>query len=272
VTIVCVRECLLRQESNCADKTSNEFEKGLKLPNSSHVHFGGPIQALSATMLDNPVWHALSQRHAHFSEGGSRAKRYSPEITQLAATVDSSAESYFKLAEMLLSGQMAGLFLESPASSLPGCDIVRALPLNQMVWEGGHVVAANAGEVLDKKDALEMLALAELTKPGPFAIRTIEMGRYIGIRKSGKLVAMAGERLQMPGYTEVSAVCTHPEHRGHGYASDLVTAMAETIIQKGDIPFLHVAAENATAIRVYEKLGFRTRRIVHLAVVKRKSE
>jgi predicted GNAT family acetyltransferase len=83
---------------------------------------------------------------------------------------------------------------------------------------------------------------------------------------------MAGERLQMPGYTEVSAVCTHPDHRGNGYASDLVLAMVSTIIQKGDIPFLHVAAENAMAIRVYEKLGFRTRRILHLAVVKRGSE
>jgi predicted GNAT family acetyltransferase len=223
-------------------------------------------------MLDNPVWHSLSQRHAHFSEGGDRAKRYSPEITVLAATVDSSAESYFKLAEMLRSGQVAGLFLELPAASLPGCDIVHGRPLNQMVWEGGHVASASLGEILDKKDAPEMLALAELTKPGPFAIRTIEMGRYIGIRKSGKLVAMAGERLQMPGYTEVSAVCTHPDHRGNGYASDLVLAMVRTIIQKGDIPFLHVAAENATAVRVYEKLGFRTRRILHLAVVKRGSE
>lgn len=242
------------------------------MPNPSHAHFVGPVQAASATILDNPVWHALAQRHAHFSQGNGRAKRYSPEITQLAGTVDSSPESYLKLAEMLRSGQTAGLFLEAPASSLPGCDIVRGLPLNQMVWEGGHVVASKPGELLNKKDAPEMLALAELTKPGPFAVRTIEMGKYIGIRKAGKLVAMAGERLQMPGYTEVSAVCTHPEHRGHGYASDLVIAMVETITQKGDVPFLHVAAENATAIRVYEKLGFRTRRILHLAVVKRKSE
>lgn len=241
------------------------------MPNPSHTHFVDPVRIESSTMLDNPVWHALSQRHVRFSEGDGRAKRYLPEVTSLAGTVDSSAESYLELAEMLRSGQMAGLFLEAPSSSLPGCDIVRGLPLNQMVWEGGHVVANNPGELLGKKDAQEMLALAELTKPGPFAIRTIEMGRYIGIRKSGKLVAMAGERLWIPGYTEVSAVCTHPEHRGHGYASDLVVAMVETIIQKGDIPFLHVAAENAAAIRVYEKLGFRARRILHLAVVKRKS-
>jgi ribosomal protein S18 acetylase RimI-like enzyme len=220
--------------------------------------------------LDNPIWHALSQRHARFCEGNDWARRYFPDVTSLAATLDLSAESYLKLAELLPSGQMAGLFLEASASSLPGCEIVRALPLNQMVWEGGHVVAANPGELLDKNDAQEMLALAELTQPGPFAMRTIELGKYIGIRRSGKLVAMAGERMQMPGFTEVSAVCTHPEHRGHGYASGLVVAMVETITQRGEIPFLHVAAENASAIRVYEKLGFRTRRILHLAVVKRK--
>jgi ribosomal protein S18 acetylase RimI-like enzyme len=242
------------------------------MQSTSHALTVYAVGATSSTVLDNPIWHALSQTHARFSEGNDKARRYFPDVTTLAGTVDSSGESYLKLSEILPSGQMAGLFLESPGASLPGCEIVHGLPLNQMVWEGGHVVAANPGELLDKSDARQMLALAELTKPGPFAFRTIELGRYIGIRKSGKLVAMAGERLRMPGYTEVSAVCTHPEHRGHGYASDLVLAMVETIKQRGDIPFLHVAAENTSAIRIYEKLGFRTRRILQLAGVKRQSE
>lgn len=241
------------------------------MSSSNHAHSVDSSRVAPSTVLDNAVWHALSQRHARFCEGNVRARRYFPEITSLAATVDSSAESYLQLAELLRSGQTAGLFLESPVSSVPGCEIVHALPLNQMVWDGGNVVAGNPGELLDKDDAREMLALAALTQPGPFAIRTIELGKYIGIRKSGKLVAMAGERMQMPGYTEVSAVCTHPDHRGHGYASELVPAMVEAITRRGEVPFLHVAAENASAIRVYEKLGFRIRRVLHLAVVKRKS-
>jgi ribosomal protein S18 acetylase RimI-like enzyme len=241
------------------------------MPISSHARSLDPVRAASSTLLDNPIWHALSHQHEHFSEGSDQARRYFPEISPLAGTVDTSPTSYLQLAGMLRSEQVAGLFLEEPPSALPGCEIVHGLPLHQMVWEGGHVTAANPGELLDKNDAPEMLALAEMTKPGPFAMRTIELGRYTGIRKSGKLVAMAGERLRLPGYTEVSAVCTHPDHRGHGYASDLVVATVETITQRGDVPFLHVAAENSSAIRVYEKLGFRTRRILHLAVVKRKS-
>lgn len=95
------------------------------------------------------------------------------------------------------------------------------------------------------------------------------MGRYLGIRRDGQLVAMAGERLRLPGYTEISAVCTHSDHRGRGYASSLVSVLMRTIIGRSEVPFLHAAAENIGAARLYEQLGFKTRRIVHLAVVKR---
>ena len=170
---------------------------------------------------------------------------------------------------MLGAGQGAGLVLTSQVASLPGFEIIQWIPVNQMLWEGDNISVSNPGEVLGSKDAPEMLALAQLTRPGPFAIRTHELGRYIGIRKAGQLVAMAGERMRMPGLTEVSAVCTHPDHRGHGYAGELVLAMVTTIQQRGDIPFLHVAAENAPAIKIYEMLGFRTRRLMQFAIVKR---
>ena len=115
----------------------------------------------------------------------------------------------------------------------------------------------------------EMLALVELTKPGPFFRRTPELGTYLGIREAGQLVAMAGERLRPLGHTEISAVCTHPEYRGRGYASSLVSALVQKIIGRGETPFLHVRTENAEAIRVYEKLGFKTRRVITIAVVKK---
>jgi ribosomal protein S18 acetylase RimI-like enzyme len=220
-------------------------------------------------MLDNPAWHALSSTQACFCESNGRAKRYLPEISPLAATADLSPEAHLELAEMLRAEQGAGLLVEPSPSSLPGLEIIHRLSVNQMVWEGGTVSADNPGEVLESKDAPEMLSLAQLTKPGPFTLRTHELGRYIGIRKSGILAAMAGERMRMPGYTEVSAVCTHPEHRGRGYASALVLAMITTIMQRGDVPFLHVATENVSAIKVYEKLGFRTRRISQFAIVKK---
>jgi predicted GNAT family acetyltransferase len=115
----------------------------------------------------------------------------------------------------------------------------------------------------------ELLELVKLTKPGPFGSRTLEMGCYLGIRQNGHLVAMAGEGLRLPGYTEISAVYRHPDHRGRGYATSLVAALVRKITERNEIPFLHVATENVGAIRHYEKPGFATRRIITLAIVKR---
>ncbi len=119
---------------------------------------------------------------------------------------------------------------------------------------------------LGQTDVAEMVELATLTKPGPFDTRTREMGTYLGIREGGKLVAMAGERLKLPGYTEISAVCTHPEHLGHGYAGFLMTILAERIRGRGETPILHVRAENARAVQLYERLGFRRRLLSYFAV------
>jgi len=130
-----------------------------------------------------------------------------------------------------------------------------------------------------------MLELATLTKPGPFGSRTHELGTYLGIRRpvservdeqigervdeKEKLVAMAGERLKVPGYTEVSAVCTHPEHTGYGYAGTLMTEVMRRILARGETPFLHVREDNLRAIALYQRLGFKTRRRSHLALLRR---
>src|ERR1700675_1159905 len=108
---------------------------------------------------------------------------------------------------------------------------------------------------LTQSDVPEMLALTKLTKPGPFGARTHEMGDYFGIRTAGALAAMAGERLRLPGYTEISAVCTHPDHVGHGYASALMSMLMDRICSRGELPFLHVRPENARAIQVSQRLG-----------------
>jgi predicted GNAT family acetyltransferase len=115
----------------------------------------------------------------------------------------------------------------------------------------------------------EILDLVERTKPGPFAKRTIEMGRYLGIRREGRLIAMAGERLRPPGWTEVSAVCTDPDFRGQGLAARLTLAVAAGILERGELPFLHAAATNTNAIRLYEGLGFEIAHHVVFAAFKR---
>jgi predicted GNAT family acetyltransferase len=113
----------------------------------------------------------------------------------------------------------------------------------------------------------EVLDLVARTEPGPFRKRTVELGRYLGIRRDGVLVAMAGERLRVPGWTEISAVCTDPAHRGQGLAARLVRALAHGIRARGERPFLAAAAENVGAVRLYEALGFTVRREVTFAVV-----
>jgi predicted GNAT family acetyltransferase len=118
-------------------------------------------------------------------------------------------------------------------------------------------------------DSPEMIELTSLTKPGPFGPRTHELGTYLGIRREGKLVAMAGERLKVPGYTEVSAVCTHPDHTGKGYARILMTEIMERIRDRGETPFLHSRADNTRAINLYKLLGFRERKFGHFAVLRK---
>jgi predicted GNAT family acetyltransferase len=112
-----------------------------------------------------------------------------------------------------------------------------------------------------------MIALANVTQPGPFGPRTIELGHYIGVRRQGALVAMAGERLRLDGFTEISAVCVEPAHRGHGFAAELVRSLASSIAARSEIPFLHVFSSNHAAIALYRKLGFTLRRRMHLAVL-----
>ena len=222
------------------------------------------------SVLDNPVWSALSTTHASFAEGGELAKRYPSDVAPFAATRDQSPESYRSLARLLGPGGTAALPLSIMPDVPVGWTIVRRIDSAQMVWNGSvPPPVKHSLEDLDISQVDEMLALVELTKPGPFFRRTPELGSYLGIHDSGQLVAMAGERLRPFGHTEISAVCTHPKYRDLGYASSLVSALIQKIMKRNEIPFLHVRTENVGAIRVYEKLGFKTRRVMNIVIVKR---
>ncbi|MGA8153125.1 MAG: GNAT family N-acetyltransferase [Terriglobales bacterium] len=167
------------------------------------------------------------------------------------------------MANLLAAGERVGMLLEE-AVAAPELEIVSSVPLLQMVREQGNVPATVGNGppefvALTESDVPAMLALTELTKPGPFNRRTREMGDYFGIREDEKLVAMAGERMRVPGYTEISAVCTHPDHLGLGYARALITLLIGRILDRVERPFLHVRPENVRAVALYERLGFEKR-------------
>jgi predicted GNAT family acetyltransferase len=227
--------------------------------------------------LDNIIWKALTTRQAGFAESFNHARRFMPEVSPLAAFREPTAEGYESLAGLVNRGATIGLFLEEAYQPRPGWSLVAGAPMPEMVYESPGSLSPPSSPhrldpdivVLGDADVPEMMELTALTKPGPFHKRTHELGTYVGIRRAGKLVAMAGERLKIPDYTEVSAVCTHPEHTGHGYARILMADVAQRICSRGETPVLHVRGDNARAIALYEKLGFSQRVLLHFAVLRK---
>ena len=221
--------------------------------------------------LDNPIWQALISNDAHFAEIRNGARKFPHQVSVLAGFCEPTPASYQSLADLLHPDERVGLFLEQPPDPPAPWIVDRSTPLLQMLCER-HIptcVQPNPAVIrLTQADVPEMLALTKLTNPGPFGTRTREMGDYFGIRVAGTLAAMAGERLKLSGYTEISAVCTHPDHLGHGYASVLIATLIDRILSRGEQPILHVLPDNTRAIQVYERLGFAKRAMLHLAVVR----
>jgi GNAT superfamily N-acetyltransferase len=219
--------------------------------------------------LDNPAYAALSGPHARFAEVRGRVRRYQPDVAPfLALPARPSAEDWRDAAGLVAPGTYAAV--RQPAAELPpGWQTTAAFDLVQMIGE--HVTGADCPEAtsLGPADVPEMLELVAQTDPGPFLSRTIELGRYLGIRRDGALVAMAGERFRFDGWTEISAVCTLPAQRGHGLASRLVGALIAGIQLRSERAFLNVLSTNTSAIRLYQQLGFRARRTATLIVVTR---
>ncbi len=215
--------------------------------------------------LDNPVWHSLTGPHARFAEGSGPARRYQTDVAVFAALPDApDAAAWAALADLAGPGGVAVLFRPSAVTPPAGWEITVRMDSLQMVATTALGEPDESGELLHLggADIDEMLALVDRTKPGPFRTRTVELGTYLGYRgagRTGPLVAMTGERLHLTGYTELSAVCTDPTARKHGLATRLVRAVADQIEARGETPVLHVLAENHSAIRVYEALGFETR-------------
>ncbi|WP_438801958.1 GNAT family N-acetyltransferase [Actinospica durhamensis] len=209
--------------------------------------------------LDRSVWASLAGHHARFAERHGLAVRYDPEVAPFVALADPADPRAWADAAALLGPDAA--FSVTGAVSLPEGWEVQAQGESVQLVDTGLEARPYAEAVrLGAEDVPEILELVARAKPGPFRPRTVELGTYLGIRRDGVLVAMAGERQHPPGWTEISAVCTDEAYRGQGLATALVRAVAAGIRERGETPFLHARGDNTNAIRLYESLGFTLRR------------
>jgi ribosomal protein S18 acetylase RimI-like enzyme len=212
------------------------------------------------TPLDNPVWHALTGPQAQFCDGTELAVRYDPQVAPFSAMPDVTGPDTWDALEKLYGPGGAGALVRNETIAAPPAwtELFRLSAL-QMIAGRAIGEPDDRFVVLGDDDVEEMLALVGRTRPGPFFARTHTLGAYLGLRENGALVAMAGERIRVPGYIEISAVCTDESARNRGLATRLVRAIAAGIEARGDTPMLHVATSNESAIRVYDALGFETR-------------
>ncbi|MGX1952263.1 GNAT family N-acetyltransferase [Streptomyces anulatus] len=210
--------------------------------------------------LDNPARSSLTGPHAHFAERRGRILRYPADVTPWLALPDvPDAQDWADVAALAgPGGSVALAALQAPPPQ--DWEIVFRAEGVQLVDAAVDAAPDPEAVPLGPRDVPEMLDLVARTRPGPFLPRTVELGTYLGIRRGGELVAMAGERLHPPGWTEISGVCTDESVRGQGLASRLVLAVAHGIRERGETPFLHASASNTGAVRLYESLGFRLRR------------
>ncbi|MEP7241585.1 MAG: GNAT family N-acetyltransferase [Devosia sp.] len=221
--------------------------------------------------LDNPVWSALSGPQARLSVSSGRFARYRDDVGVFVA-VANPADGFDGLAGALPANALVGIVTAETVEVPPGFDVVEVSTVPQMVASDFQRVPIDR-RVTELGDANvpAMLELTALTRPGPFLSRTIEMGRYVGVFDGTRLVAMAGERMRPAGFTEISAVCTHPDFQGRGHAKALMTLVADGIVARGETPFLHVRAANAIAIGAYRSLGFVVRREMVFTVLRKSS-
>ena len=220
--------------------------------------------------LDRPIWTALSTRQQALAEGRGPALRFPLAIAPFADMADMSAESFAALGALMAPSEIAVLFTPDAVTAPPVFKVLLAETGEQMIGTPAKsAIAGVKAVVLDMADVPAMMELTELTRPGPFSVRTHELGCFLGVRINGQLVAMAGERMKPANYTEITAVCVHPDHRGRGYAQMLLGAVARQIAARGESPFLHVFTSNTSAIALYRRQGMGIRRRFHITVLQK---
>lgn len=219
--------------------------------------------------LDNPIYNGLNTGNQQLSTGSDTAKFFQPEVAPFAGLKENTPVFFDELHALSPDDAFFVLFTPAHVEIPAPWKITAQMDLLQMVYAQAAPAAGVGPQLVDLKEnhVLQMLELTALTKPGPFLNRTIDFGNYTGIFDGENLIAMAGQRLQPLPYVEISAVCTHPDYLRKGYASALLDGQIRLIQSAGLIPFLHVRADNYSAIQAYLRLGFTTRSEMFVYVI-----
>ena len=223
-------------------------------------------------ILNNPCWNALNTGNNHLAEGNEQVKYFSAEVAPFVGLPEWNADGFEHLYEVIPPGRRIA-FMSAGEVDIPGgWEVVDYLVAFQMVHTHAapRVEASSQIVPLQNEHIPQMIALTDMTHPGPFFERTIEFGNYEGIFNGGELVSMAGQRLHPGEYVEISAVCTHPDHKGNGYASQLILSQIHQIRSVSAIPFLHVKNDNLQAVRLYKSLGFEVRKSMDIYSIRKK--
>ena len=234
---------------------------------------------LDNPLLDNAAWHALTTVQSGFADVYGAARRYHPDVSVFAALDSGTAAEWADLATLVGPEGTAALFRCDPVAVPDDWTVLVEGVGHQMVFDPADPadradrsrlvdVPRHDSRLLTLDDEPQMAALVALAQPGPWRPRTVELGDYHGVFDGNQLVAMAGERQKLPGCTEVSAVCTHPDARRRGLGAAITVQVVRGILERGETPFLHHAEDNHAARRVYEALGFRFRREVQLVIAR----
>ena len=221
-------------------------------------------------ILDNVVWHTLAGPHARYSIGTDEIRRYVPGFPAFIGFSDVDHPNFQALAPYTESGEQ--LYCDGWAGIAPaGWRIESEATMCKMTWDATMPVADVAPEaiLLGPQHASAAFEFANLTRPGPFSLRTIELGEYFGVFDGPRLVAMAGGRMCAGGFSEISGVCTHPDFQGRGLARRLVVKLIRRQMQRNEKPFLRVLRDNGRAHSLYQRMGFRDYRESVVRVVSR---
>lgn len=221
-------------------------------------------------LLDNITWHTLAGPHAKYSTGTDEVRRYAPGFSPIIGFLNPEHPDFTALAQFCESGEH--FYTDGWSGAAPsGWQIDVESTMFKMVWEAERPQADEAPDAvpLRLEHAAQALELATLTRPGPFGLRTIELGEYFGYFDGERLIAMAGERMCAASLREISGVCTHPDYQGRGLARRLMIKLIHRQMQRNETPFLHVMRDNIGARRLYEKMGFRNYRESVVRVISR---
>ena len=208
--------------------------------------------------LDNIMWHCLSGPHAHFATGAGAVRRYAPGFSPIVGCAEPTQPDFDELSRHCSSGESFYFDIWSAAGP-PGWRIDKEARMFKMIWVGPAPAEDPAPDAvrLSPQHYPQAVELATLTNPGPFGPRTPELGEYFGYFESGKLIALAGERMCAGNLHEISGICTHPDFQGRGLARRLTLKLVRRQMERGKKTFLHVMTHNTGARHLYEKLGFR---------------